>query len=101
MIIILSKNQYLEEALKNFKIYKNIKISTSSDFKKLDCTDAVYIIDDIPNIKEKCNICITLSKTLKTDLKKPFHISSLNSLLVKKLKQLDNFLFNDKFAFFL
>lgn len=100
MIIILSKSKYLEDALKNLKIYRDIKIDTVNDFKKLDCHDAVYIIDEIPDLKGKYKIGITLSKKLNTDLKKPFHISTLNSILVKKLRELDNFLFHNKFVFF-
>ena len=100
MIIILSRSKYLEDALKNLRIYRDIKINTVNNFENLDCHNAVYIIDENPNLKAKYKICITLSKKLNADLKKPFHISSLNSLLVKKLRELDNFLFHNKFAFF-
>ena len=85
MIVILSRSKYLEDVLKNLRIYRDIKIKTVDNFENFDCHNSVYLIDETLNLKGKYKICITLSKMQNADLKKPFHISRLNSLLVKNM----------------
>lgn len=41
MIIIFSKNNYLEQALRNFKIYQNLKIKTTQDENQLEGKDRI------------------------------------------------------------
>ena len=100
MIIILSKNNYLEQALKNFKIYQNLKIKTTQDENQLEGKDRICIIDEMENFNNQCQIPITLLKIGTADLKKPFHISSLNILIIKCLTKLNNYIFLNKFSFF-
>ena len=100
MIIIFSKHNYLEQALRNFKIYQNIKIKTTQDKNQLEGKNRICIIDEIENFNNKCQISIILSKIEGVDLKKPFHISSLNILIIKCLTKLNNYIFLNKFSFF-
>ena len=100
MIIIFSKNNYLEQALRNFKIYQNLKIKTTQDEEQLKGKNRICIIDEMENLNSQCQISITLSKIGAADLKKPFHISSLNILIIKCLTKLNNYIFLNKFSFF-
>ena len=89
MIIIFSKNNYLEQALRNFKIYHNLKIKTTQDENQLEGKDRICIIDEMGSFNNQCQISITLSKIGTVDLKKPFHISSLNILIIKTMLTTD------------
>lgn len=51
------------------------------------------------SFNNQCQISITLSKVGTPDLKKPFHISSLNILIIKCLTRLNNYIFLNKFSF--
>jgi hypothetical protein len=99
MIIIFSKNNYLEQALRNFKIYQNLKIKTTQDENQLKGRDRICILDEMGVFNNQCQISITLSKVGTPDLKKPFHISSLNILIIKCLTRLNNYIFLNKFSF--
>ena len=93
MIIIFSQNNYLEQALRNFKIYQNLKIKTTQDEDQLKGKNRICIIDEMEDLNNQCQISITLSKIGAADLKKPFHISSLNILIIKCLTKLNNYIF--------
>ena len=64
MIIIFSQNNYLEQALRNFKIYQNLKIKTTQDEDQLKGKNRICIIDEMEDLNNQCQISITLSKNL-------------------------------------
>ena len=100
MIIIFSDNNYIEYALKGMPLYKKIGVSTISDLNELNATNTLIIVDEKPINYDHFSSIITISHKPSSDLQKPFHISALISLINKKLKTLNNYLYPEKFSFF-
>ena len=100
MIIILSDNSYIEYVLKGLELYKKFGVLTANNLNQLDTINSLVIVDEKIANCEHFSVVITISQNPSSDLQKPFHISALISLINKKLKTLNNYLFPDKFSFF-
>lgn len=100
IIVIFSKNNHLEDALRSFKTYQNLKIITTQDKEELKRRDRIFIVDGAAGLNKKCQPYINLLTIGEVNLKKPFHISSLNNLIISHLTKLNNYIFSNKFSFF-